>query len=131
MDFKEFATNYLNPIFLMYRAFLLIVSFFILFFSIPMFTSSASSTDMAIILIMLLFISAGLYSVFRRRAYILYLFIPFVLVFIAMVIRVEDVVQEGILKIPMAMWWSSAFLLTFNGFRSWGYGISMNDININ
>jgi len=119
MDFKEFATNYLNPIFLMYRAFLLIVSFFILFFSIPMFTSSASSTDMAIILIMLLFISAGLYSVFRRRAYILYLFIPFVLVFIAMVIRVEDVVQEGILKIPMAM------------FRSWGYGISMNDININ
>ena len=129
MDFREFATNYLNPIFLMYRAALLTASFFILFFSLPMFTSSASRSDMAIILIMSLVLTAGLYAMFRKRAYLLYLIIPFILVVVAFSIRGDQVVQEGVLKIPMAMWWASAFLIAFNGFRSWGYGVSMNDIN--
>lgn len=129
MDFREFATNYLNPIFLMYRGVLLSVSFFILFFSLPMFTQSASSADMLIIFAMSLAIAIGLYIMFRRRAYILYLIVPFLLVAVAFSIRGEQVVQEGVLRIPMAMWWASAFLIAFNGFRSWGYGVSMNNIN--
>lgn len=129
MDLREFATNYLNPIFLMYRAALLTTSFFIFFFSLPMFTSSASSTDVSIILVMSLVLTVGLYVAFRRRAYLLYLIIPFLLVVVAFSIRGDQVVQESVLRIPMAMWWASAFLIAFNGFRSWGYGISMNDIN--
>jgi len=129
MDFREFATNYLNPIFLMYRAALLTTSFFILFFSLPMFTSSASRSDMTIILIMSLVLSAGLYAMFRKRAYLLYLIIPFIMIVVAFLIRGDQVVQEGVLKIPMALWWASALLIAFNGFRSWGYGVSMNDIN--
>ena len=129
MDFREFATNYLNPIFLLYRATLLTVSFFIFILSWAMFIKSASRTDIVIVLVMSLVLTVGLYVAFRRRAYLLYLIIPFIFVTVGFSIRGDQVVQEGILKIPMAMWWTSAFLIAFNGFRSWGYGMSINDIN--
>lgn len=129
MDFREFATNYLNPIFLMYRAIILMSAFFILFFSLPMFIKSASGMDTIIILIISIALSVGLYSLFRHRAYILYLVIPILLLGVALGIRGNDVVENGVLMIPMAMWWTSAFLLAFNGLRSWGYGISLNEIN--
>lgn len=129
MDFREFSTNYLNPIFLMYRVVLLTASFFIFLFSMPLFSSSASSGDMLTILIMSLVLSAGLYAMFRKRAYLLYLIIPCILVAVALTIRGDQVVQENVLKIPMAMCWASALLIAFNGFRSWGYGMSMHEIN--
>ena len=129
MDFREFATNYLNPIFLMYRAALLSTSIFILFISLPMFTSSATVTDMTIILAISLALAIGLYKLFRRRAYLLYLVIPLLLITIAFLIRGDQVVQEGVFRVPMAMWWASGLLIAFNSFRSWGYGVSMNEIN--
>lgn len=132
MGFREFATNYLNPIFLLYRAALLTFSFYIFFFSFPMFansTSSASRTDLTIILAISLVLTVGLYMAFRRRSYLLYLVIPLVLIFVAISIRINYVVSDEVLPLLMAMWWCSAFLIAFNGFRSWGYGMSMNDIS--
>ncbi len=129
MDFREFATNYLNPVFIFYRATLLIASFFIWFLSMPMFIRDASRVDMLMAIIMSLALTIGLYIAFRRRAYLLYLIIPFILVVTAVSIRGNEIVQEGVLKAPLVMCWVSALLLAFNGFRSWGYGISANEIN--
>lgn len=84
---------------------------------------------MLITIIMSLALTIGLYIAFRRRAYLLYLIIPFVLVVMAVSIRGNEIVQEGALKAPLIMCWASALLLAFNGFRSWGYGISVNEIN--
>jgi hypothetical protein len=129
MTFKEFAINYLNPIFLMYRAFLLIVAFYIFVFTIPMFTHSASGSELLIVVIASFAISIGLYITFRTKAYVLYLLIPSVFVIVSFIMRGEDVVKEGVMMLPMTMCFSAAFLLAFNGFRPWGTGISMNDIN--
>lgn len=127
MNFKEFATNYLNPIFIMYRAVMLVAAFWLLFLSLPLFAvgrSDGTSTGEALLAFA---ISIGLflasYVFFRRRAYLLYLVIPLVLVITAFAIRGEDIPEDPLL-FPMAMWWSASFLLAFNGFRSWGYGIS-------
>lgn len=128
MNFKEFATNYLNPIFIIYRSAILAAAFMIFIFSLPMFTASASRNDMMLILATAIGLSLGLYVIFRRRAYLLYLVIPLLLVIIAFSIRGAGVVQVGVLIFPMAMCWSASFLLVFNGFRSWGYGISGNDV---
>ena len=129
MNFREFATNYLNPFFLFYRTVLLALSGGILLFSLPIFTSSASSGEMLLIFLMSLTATAGLYVTLRHRPYILYLLIPIVLLVIGFAVRGGAVVGEGVLILPMAMWWIAAFLLGFNGFRSWGYGISLNEIN--
>lgn len=130
MDFREFATNYLNPIFLLYRAILLTFSFYIFFLSFPIFANSTTSrTDLTIILAISLVLTVGLYMAFRRRSYLLYLVIPLVLIFVAISIRINYVVSDEVLPLLMTMSWCSAFLIAFNGFRSWGYGMSMNDIS--
>ena len=129
MTFKEFAINYLNPVFLMYRAFLLIVSFYLFVLAIPMFTSSASGSEMLAIIVASLIITIGLYVMFRKKPYILYLFIPIIFVFVAFAMRGENVVEEGVMILPMTICFSATFILLFNGFRPWGTGISINDVN--
>lgn len=124
MDFRTFATNYLNPIFLLYRAVLLTMSFLILFISLSIGVNSVSSNDMMVVFTISLALTVGFYIVFRRRALLLYFVIPAVLTVTSLSIRAEDT-----LTFSMAMLWISAFLIAFNGFRSWGYGISINDIN--
>jgi len=129
MDFREFATNYLNPVFLFYRAFPLTIYFWLLFLSTPFFTNSASASDLLSILAITLVSFCFVYYFLRRRPYLLYLALPFILIIVAFSIRGPDVVEEGILKLPMAMWWLSSLLVGWNGIRSWGYGTSLNDIN--
>jgi hypothetical protein len=65
----------------------------------------------------------------RGHSYILYLLAPLLFLFVAGVIRGEDVPKEGVLWLPMIMWLNAAILVGWNGIRSWGYGISINDIN--
>lgn len=129
MDFKEFATNYLNPIYLMYRITFLMIAFATFVFSIPMFTNYADRSDMIIVLVMAILLHIGIKHLFGRNVYLLYGLIPPILISIAVTIRGEEVVKEGILRLPMAMCWCASFLLAYNGLRSWGYGVSMNEIN--
>jgi len=129
MDFREFATNYLNPIFLFYRAVLLISAGGMVLFSIPLFINNASRNDVVIVVVVAIAVSIGLVRLLWQRPYMLYLFIPLVVSGAAFAIRGNDAPQQGILWLPIIMWLSSAILIAWNGIRSWGYGISLNDIN--
>jgi len=128
MDFREFATNYLNPVYLMYRVVILITAFAIFFFSIAKLTNGVSASETSVIFVISIVLSILLYSFFKRKPYLLYLVIPFILVGIGLSM-IGSNVSSSVLTFPMALCWTSSILLAFNGFRSWGYGVSMNDIN--
>jgi len=129
MDFREFSTNYLNPIFLLYRAVLLMSAGGMILFSIPLFISNASRNDVVIVTVLAIAVSIGLIRLLRQNPYLLYLIIPLVVSAAAFAIRGNNPPQQGLLWLPLIMWLSSAILLGWNGIRSWGYGISINDIN--
>lgn len=129
MNLREFATNYLNPIFLFYRAVLLMSAGGMALFSIPLFINNASKNEVAFIIVISMVVSIVLVKLLWQRPYILYLLIPFVVCTAAFTIRGNDSPQLGILWIPIIMWISSAILVAWNGIRSWGYGVSINDIN--
>ena len=129
MNLREFATNYLNPIFLFYRAVLLMSAGGMVLFSIPIFINSASKSDVTMVIVFAIGISVVLVKLLRQRPYILYLLLPLIISTAAFAIRGNDMPQEGMLWLPIIMWLSAAMLVAWNGIRSWGYGVSMNDIN--
>jgi len=129
MDFKEFATNYLNPIFLFYRAVLLTSAGGMLLFSIPLFIQNASKNEVISIMLIALAIALFLIKCLKKHPYILYLVIPLLVSATAFSMRGNEPPQSGILWVPIIMWMSSVILVAWNGIRSWGYGVSLNDIN--
>lgn len=129
MNFKEFATNYLNPVFLMYRAVLLGVAGGMLLFSLPLYVSSANATVMGFVFGSSFIFCLSLVKYLKHRPYLLYLVIPFVFSGIAFVIRGDDAPEQGVLWLPMIIWNTAVLITAWNGIRSWGYGISLNDIN--
>ena len=129
MTFKEFATNYLNPIFLMYRAVLIITSIWMMIFSLPFFVSSASGFEIMMIIGISIVGTFVLILKVKNVPYILYLWIPIFLSVISLFIRGTEAPETGVLFVPMILWLISSFLIVFNGIRSWGLGVSMNDIN--
>jgi len=58
--------------------------------------------------------------------YLLYLVFPLLLTS-ATLSLVPQGVEEGILKLPVAMCWVSGLLVGWNGLRTWGYGVLLND----
>lgn len=129
MNLKEFATNYLNPVFLMYRAVLLGAAGGMLLFSLPLYVSSASATVMGFVFGSSFILCLSLVKYLKHRPYLLYLVIPFVFSGIAFVIRGDDAPEQGVLWLPMIIWNAAVLITAWNGIRSWGYGVSLNDIN--
>jgi len=98
-------------------------------FSIPLFISNASRNDVVIVTVLAIAVSIGLIRLLRQHPYILYLLIPIVVCVSAFAIRGNDAPQQGILWLPIIMWLTSTILIAWNGIRSWGYGVSINEIN--
>jgi len=126
LNFREFATNYLNPIFLFYRATLIMFSGGMLFLSMPMFMREASQFEFFMPYLVGLGVAAALITKVKGRPYSLYLILPVILIFIAISLHQNEF--SGVLFAPLITFLIAAYLILWNGIRSWGYGISINDI---
>lgn len=126
MDLREFATNYLNPVFLFYRVVLLGVAGVLLLISTKFVANSGglSGFETFVIYITSLFISGFLVKKIIGRPFLLYLVLPMVGVITPLVMA-----DFGTFSLILSMlYMASVYLIFWNSIRSWGYGISVNDL---
>jgi len=126
MNFREFATNYLNPIFLLYRVVLFGIAGFLLLLSTKFVANSGglSGFETFVIYIASLFISGFLVIKIIGHPFLLYLFLP-----MAGVITPLIMAESGSFSLILSMlYMASVYLIVWNAMRSWGYGISINDL---
>jgi len=89
-----------------------------MFFSIFIFVSSASPDALMQIGVLSFVIAIASYFSFRKNSSALYIYLPIGLGLVAILMRASSGVPSGeALIIPMALWWSSALLVLWNGIR--------------
>lgn len=128
MDFREFATNYLNPVFLLYRAVILAGSGFI-FMMTMVSMNNATRVEFFSVMVLATVMVVVAINFLKSRPLILYFIIP---LFLGSFATTADG-QTGSVRnisfyLTIATGFASAGLLLVNGFRSWGYGVSVNDL---
>lgn len=128
MDIKLFATNYLNPYYLFFRAVCLMSAGGMLL-AFPVFVTKADKGEVIAIFAITLTIAIALITVLKKHPFLLYLILPFVSVVTAMVMRDGNPPQDGTLWLPVIIWYPSVFILFWNGVRPWQRGMSLNEIN--
>ena len=128
MDFREFATNYLNPVFLMYRAVILAGSGFIFMMTMAAMNNATKAEFYSVMALATVMVVVAI-SFLKSRPVILYFIIPlFFGSFAATADGHTDSVRDISFYLTIAIGFASAGLLLVNGIRSWGYGVSVNDL---
>ncbi len=124
MSIKDFFMSYLTPFYLMYRVAMVMYAGGLFLLGNSAVASQAGLNGWGVdVYIYGLIIAVALFAFLRCRVWWLYLWIPTIMLVLAMEMA------KSTPSASMAMVNTSAFLLLINAFRFWNYGVSLNDIN--